>query len=138
MVELYGDSSALMKMVTQEKETPALTSFVTGENPWEEPVRWGTSFLGKTEVARAASRISPEAQVVAGQVIAHLWLAPIDRHIMDLAGLVAPKTLRTLDALHLATALTLGFPLVAYDQRLIQAAQEAGLTVYSPGMTTSQ
>jgi predicted nucleic acid-binding protein len=46
--------------------------------------------------------------------------------------------LRTLDALHLATALTLGFPLVAYDQRLIQAAREAGLTVYSPGMTTSE
>lgn len=89
-------------------------------------------------MTRAASRISPEAQVVAGQVMAHLWLTPIDRHIMDLAGLVAPKTLRTLDALHLATALTLGFPLVACDQRLIQAAREAGLTVYSPGITTSQ
>jgi len=127
-----------MKMVTREKETPALTSFVNGENPWGEPVRWGTSYLGKTEVTRAAARISAKAQEAAGRVISHLWLTPIDRHIIELAGLVSPSTLRTLDALHLATALKLGYPLVAYDQKLIQAARAAGLSVYSPGMTTSQ
>ena len=138
MVELYGDSSALMKLVTREKETPALMAFVNGENPWGEAARWGTSYLGKTEVTRAAARISAEAQEAAGQVISHLWFTPIDRHIIELAGQVSPSTLRTLDALHLATALKLGYPLVAYDQRLIQAARAAGLSVYSPGMTTSQ
>lgn len=138
MVALYGDSSALMKLVTREKETPALMAFVNGENPWGEAARWGTSYLGKTEVTRAAARISAEAQEAAGQVISHLWFTPIDRHIIELAGLVSPGTLRTLDALHLATALKLGYPLVAYDQGLIQAARAAGLTVYSPGMTTSQ
>lgn len=138
MVELYGASSALMKLVTREKETPALMAFVNGENPWGEAARWGTSYLGKIEVTRAAARISPEAQEAAGQVMSHLWFTPIDRHIIELAGLVSPSTLRTLDALHLATALKLGYPLVAYDQRLIQAARAAGLSVYSPGMTTSQ
>ena len=138
MVALYGDSSALMKLVTREKETPALMAFVNGENPWGEAARWGTSYLGKTEVTRAAARISAEAQEAAGQVISNLWFTPIDRHIIELAGLVSPSTLRTLDALQLATALKLGYPLVAYDQGLIQAARAAGLTVYSPGMTTSQ
>ncbi len=138
MVALYADSSAVMKMVTWETETPELTSFINGANPWREPARWGTSYLGKTEVTRAAARISPEAQEAAGQVIAHLWVTPIDRQVIELAGLVSPTHLRTLDALHLATVLTLGYPLVAYNQRLIQAARAAGLTVYSPGMTTSQ
>lgn len=138
MVALYADSSAVMKMVTREAETPALTSFIKGANPWHTPARWGTNLVGKVEVTRAAARISPAAQEAAGQVIAHLWFTPVDRQVIELAGLVSPTQLRTLDALHLASALTLGYPIVAYDQRLIRAARGAGLTVYSPGMTTSQ
>jgi predicted nucleic acid-binding protein len=49
-----------------------------------------------------------------------------------------PASLRTLDAIHVTTALWGGLDIIGYDNRLNEAAREAGLTVYSPGMSTSQ
>ena len=63
-------------------------------------------------------------------------LVPVDDAILDAAASLEPRELRTLDALHLATALSLGDDLGAmlvYDVRLASAAQHAGLTVVAPG-----
>ena len=62
-------------------------------------------------------------------------LLPLDEAVLARAKTIAPAQLRTLDAMHLATALSLGTDLavlVSYDDRLNDAAQAAGLTVLSP------
>lgn len=60
---------------------------------------------------------------------------PIEGHVLDSAALVEPLSLRTLDSIHLATALSLGDELdelITYDQRMIQAAEAVAMTVVSP------
>lgn len=90
------------------------------------------------ELHRAARR---EASIPAADVegvTRHVYSLILRSEIVSLASEVAPTSLRSLDALHLTSALRTRCDMVAYDQRLIQAATEAGITVYSPGMTTSQ
>jgi len=62
-------------------------------------------------------------------------LLPIDRAIVERAASIVPTELRSLHAVHLASALSVETGLtafVAYDNRLTAAAAEAGLTVVSP------
>ena len=63
-------------------------------------------------------------------------LIGIDDRILDAAGILEPRILRTLDAIHLATALTLGDDLdaiVTYDDRMTEAARLLGLSTVRPG-----
>ncbi len=72
----------------------------------------------------------------AERLLAESDLIRIDADTFDRAGTIQPSSLRTLDALHLAAAMTLGSDLsglVAYDDRLCSAAQDLGLPVASPG-----
>lgn len=95
-----------------------------------------TSELTATELRRAVGRRPPLPLRRADQVLATLALLPLDRPLVESAGVLAPPVLRSLDALHLATALRLGAGLdrmVTYDRRLAQAAAAAGLAVESPG-----
>lgn len=94
-----------------------------------------TSELGRVEVLRAAgpagSKVLTEARVILGDID----LAPLDRGVQDLASDIGDPPLRTLDALHLASAVLLRDELtafVAYDERLIGAAQSAGLPTTTP------
>ena len=67
-----------------------------------------------------------------------LSLVTLDRELLEVAGKLTPPTLRSLDAIHLATALTLREELeafVAYDERLLTAASDLGLPVASPGLS---
>lgn len=129
---IYLDSSALMKLVRREEETAALREWLD-LHP-EQPVV--TSELGRVEVLRAARRIGGQVLVEARAVVGDLDLVPLDRGVQDVACDIGDPLLRTLDALHLASALLLGEALtvlIAYDHRLADAAQAAGLVVARPG-----
>jgi predicted nucleic acid-binding protein len=129
---IYLDCSALMKLVRAESETEALQEWLALRP--EQPVV--TSELGRVEVLRAARRIGGRVLAEASLVVGDLDLVPLDRAVQDLACEIGQPLLRTLDALHLASALLLSEQLtafVAYDQRLTSAARAAGLVVVVPG-----
>ena len=126
---LYLDASAIVKLVRNEPESVALVHEVRSD-----PERV-SSALAWTEVVRAARRSRTRVDR-ATVVLEGIGLVPVDDGILRAAGGLAPTTLRTLDAIHLATALSIGedlTALVAYDDRLISAARRHGLTVRSPG-----
>lgn len=129
---IYLDSSALLKLVRREDETEALRGWLEAR-PEELAV---TSELGRVEVLRAARRLGGQVMLEARAVVGDLDLVPLDRAVQDVACELGDPPLRTLDALHLASALLLGADLtafVAYDQRLVEAAKAAGLPVSVPG-----
>jgi predicted nucleic acid-binding protein len=126
---LYLDSSAIVKLVAREPETPALVEAVRADPAvvssalaWAELIR---------AVRRARGRVDRAREVLGG-----IALAPIDEAILRGAGELSLAGLRTLDAIHLATALTLAediTALVTYDERLAEAAAAAGIAVTAPG-----
>lgn len=127
---LYVDSSALVKLVRTEAETAALATLLAGRD-------LAASSLARVEVVRAVRRAgSGELEMRrAEEVLATLFLVPLDDEILERASLLDPASLRSLDALHLATALMLAADLdafVAYDTSLVAAARAAGLTVVAP------
>lgn len=128
---LYLDPSALVKLVAPEPETPALLSRL-GLHP--DVV---SSALARVEVLRAVARAGGRAKQVkrARDVLARVTLCAVDDPILNAAATLAPLDLRSLDAIHLATALSLGADLdglVGYDHRLNAAAETLGLVVISP------
>jgi uncharacterized protein len=127
---LYLDSSALVKLVVAEAETPALRAFLAG---WPDRV---SSALAHVEVLRAVKRINagPAVHRRAVRVLARVALVRIDDGVLEAAARMAPQALRTLDALHLATARSLDglAGIVTYDLRLRRAAAHARLKVWSP------
>lgn len=132
---LYLDSSALVKLVLAEKESTALVERFAS---W--PVRV-SSELARVEVLRAVRRVSTDLAVEqrAREVIAGLHLLRIDDDVLDQAALLEPRTLRSHDALHLASALSLGRDLAAmavYDSALAAAASACGVEVVAPGLRT--
>lgn len=129
---IYLDASALMKLVRREAETEALGEWLNLRP--EQPMV--TSELGRVEVLRAARRVGELALAEARAVVGDLDLIPLDRAVQDVACDIGDPLLRTLDALHLASALLLGDALtafIAYDQRLADGAQATGLVVAAPG-----
>ena len=124
----YLDSTALVKLVVVEPGSAALRRFLEGRD-------MASSALSVTYVTRAVGRADPRAAGVARGVLDAVKLVAIDRELLELAGRIDPPTLRSLDAIHLATAGMFGEELdsfVAYDSGLIDAAAAAGLTVESP------
>jgi predicted nucleic acid-binding protein len=125
---LYADASALLKLVMREPETAAVAALLH-EGPevvssvvgWVETVLVAATGAGE-EGARRARRVLAEATILD-------LTTPIRERAAGLVGL------RTLDAIHLATALALGGALeglLTYDRRLAQAASAAGLPVLAP------
>jgi uncharacterized protein len=126
---LYLDSSAIVKLVTREPGTAELVRAVRTD---PEVV---SSALARTEVVRAVRRSGGRA-ARAEAVLERIALVHIDDGILRSAAHLVPTELRMLDAVHLATALSLAddvAALVTYDARLADAAAEAGLEVRSPG-----
>jgi predicted nucleic acid-binding protein len=128
MTLAYVDSSALVKLVLDERDAAPMRRW------YVEADRVVTSHVGAIETRRAVAR----KVVVSGHVDAVLRSVSIvllSPAIGLLAASLAPATLRTLDAIHLATALEIGPELdafVTYDGRLAAAAREAGLPVVQP------
>lgn len=128
----YLDASALVKLGTVEAETDALRAALSA---YDARV---TNRLATVEVARALARRGATTARLVGAVadaFTGLAIMELDHAIADAAGHIAPSTLRSLDAIHLASALTLApelEALVTYDARLADAARAAGLTVVTP------
>ena len=126
---LYLDSSAIVKLVSREPETTALVDVVR-----DDPALI-SSALSWTEVVRAVRR-GGGAIDRAETVLRGLAMVPIDEGIVRSAAALPPPALRTLVAIHLATALSLAGDvsrLITYDGRLAEAAAAAGVDVAAPG-----
>ncbi|WP_322780942.1 type II toxin-antitoxin system VapC family toxin [Frankia sp. Cas4] len=127
---IYLDSSAIVKLVRQESETDALRAWLAAN-----PMPLTASALARTEATQALIRTEPAALPVLRAVFAVLHQKPITDAVLDAAATLPDAMLRSLDAIHLATAEELAPVLtwfVAYDKRLVQAARSRGLPVASP------
>jgi predicted nucleic acid-binding protein len=126
---LYLDSSAIVKLVSREPGTPELVEALRAD---PETV---SSALAWTEVVRAVRRSGRRA-ARAEAVLERIGLVPVDDGILRSAAHLSPAGMRTLDAIHLATARTLEddlSALITYDARLAEAASATGLEVRAPG-----
>jgi uncharacterized protein len=122
----YLDASAFVKLVLPEAESAALDAALEA---WP---RKSSSALLEVEGPRAARRTNPLAYDAARALIGGMELVEIDADIRRAAAVLEDPGLRSLDAIHLATALSLGDrcgAFFAYDERLIAAARAHGLSV---------
>jgi predicted nucleic acid-binding protein len=125
----YLDSSAIVKLAAAEPESAALRQFLRRRH------RLASSALARTEVLRALMEDGPVAVRRGREVLQKISLIRITDWVLNLAGELKPVELRSLDAIHLATAQLLGNKLgrvVTYDQRLAAGARAHGMRVSSP------
>lgn len=126
----YFDSSALVKLVLAERESSVLAEYASAGSAVV------SSDLARTEAVRAVVRSDPSRTEDTLALLQRMTMVPLTPEVLDRAGRLAPASLRSLDAIHLACALTIGEDLdafVAYDERLLEAASALGLPVASPG-----
>jgi uncharacterized protein len=129
----YLDASAIVKLVLAEAETAPLYGFLR-----EAPDRI-SSVVAAVEVPRAVRRAGATARSMdrVDRVLARIDLLELDDPIRTRAAALDPVGLRTLDAIHVASALEIGSDvacLVTYDERQARAARSEGLVVFSPGV----
>ena len=125
----YLDSSAIVKLVVREPESAALSRYLRGRRPIV------ASALARVEVLRVSVSFGLPAQERARDVLSRLELIRINDRVLTLAGGLLPPELRSLDAIHLATASLLGDTLgkvVTYDARMADAARGLGWSVVAP------
>jgi uncharacterized protein len=128
---IYLDSAAVVKLAHAEQESAALRSWL-GERA---ETGWISSVLTEIESFRALARYAPEAVTRLPAILDQIDFIDLDPHIRILAQTAKPATVRSLDAIHLGTALHTRNSLtsfVTYDKRLLDAAHAAGLPVNSP------
>jgi len=128
----YVDSSALLKLAVREPETAALEADLAGRDGLV------ASRLAVVECRRAARRASHRRVLqTVDHILDAIYLIEVTPAILDDAAAADPPLLRSLDAIHLATALSVGDPLmevITYDRRFAEAARANGLTVVQPGL----
>lgn len=128
----YVDASALVKLVIFEPETATLRDAL------RTMTRRVSSRVANVEVLRAVEAKAPEQRERAQAVLAAVSVIELNAAIAARAARLRPAGLRALDAIHVATALSLGDAVsafVSYDQRQLQAARSAGLNGLDPGMS---
>lgn len=129
---IYLDTSAVVKLIRREAETDALADWLDTET--ETP--WVTSTLTEVELPRALRRTEPELLSSVPATIARLARYEIDEVVRAAAAAYSDPALRSLDAIHLATAhAVLGHWLtrfITYDDKLFGAARTLGLPVHAP------
>lgn len=126
---VYLDTSAFVKLVMPEPERPALVAHL---RRWTHAV---SAALLRTEALRAAVRSSPAAVLDTRRALRDMIFIDLTHDLLDQAGGLMPPQLRSLDAVHLAAALSLGDDLdelVTYDVRMATAAAACGLATSSP------
>ncbi|MBO0824908.1 MAG: type II toxin-antitoxin system VapC family toxin [Actinobacteria bacterium] len=130
MPATYLDSSAIVKLAVQEPESLELRRYLRRRRPVV------SSSLARTEVLRALLPAGGDAVAAGRKSLTRLDLVRISNVVLDEAGRLLPVHVRSLDAIHLATAGRLGSDLgviVTYDDRLAEAARELGHRVVMPG-----
>jgi predicted nucleic acid-binding protein len=133
---IYLDSAAIVKLVRREEHSAALASWLNQRS--DEPLV--ASSLVEVEVPRAIRRAAPQALMGVPAAIGRLYRLEIDATIRATAAAFEQPTLRSLDAIHLATAQVLAheagsLTFVTYDKRLLACAAEVGLPIASPGVS---
>lgn len=128
---VYLDTSALVKLAVPETESAPLRAFL------EEVPRRVTSVIAQIESLRAVRKraLGPAAEGQMEAVWRGLTWIVLSAEVRRAAGQLGPPELRSLDAIHLASALEIGPDLggmITYDARLAAAARAAGITVWAP------
>jgi uncharacterized protein len=127
----YADTSAVIKLLAEESHSKAFAAFYDSHADAE----WVSSALLRIEVTRAVGRAAPVLLPDARDLLTAFSYVAIDDEIVEVAMTEPDRALRSLDAIHLATARILGPDLdglVTYDTRLASAAKAAGLATLSP------
>jgi predicted nucleic acid-binding protein len=130
LTALYLDSSAFVKVVVEEAESAALRDHLAASGALRV-----SSALLRAEALRAVRHLGPDALAAVREGSRRIDLVAIDDRILDSAGIIEPRVMRTRDAIHLATALALGDDLdavVTYDERMAEAAKLVGLATAMP------
>ncbi len=130
MTVAYVDASAIVKLIVAEAESEALVLSLGGYDAYV------TSVIAQVEVPRVVRRtgLDPDL-VVTNDVLSRFATVVLDRSVIDIARDIDPARIRTLDAIHLASAISLGIEdlvFVAYDERCLEGAGHAGLATSSP------
>ncbi len=125
----YIDSSAIVKLIAREPESAALRRFLKRRRTLV------ASALAQTEVSRAFLPLGEPFLRKARDVLDRIELVRVNRQVLRDAAVLEPVTLRSLDAIHLATAAlfadTLG-GLITYDGQMMEAAGSYGWSVNAP------
>jgi len=130
-VRTYLDTSALIKLVVAEPESPSLRTYL-GTIPDDTLF---TAALTRTELIRAVRRIDAAAITRSRQLLGGLATVNLTNSLLDAAALLAPPLLRSLDAIHLAAAQRAGADLravITYDTRMADAAELLAIAVIAP------
>ena len=125
----YVDSSAIVRLIVREAETDALRRHLVHRD------RLVSSALARAEVMRAVLPLDAATQQRGREVLRAVNFVRISERVLDDAGALLPPTLRTLDAIHVATAALFGETLdqvITYDERMSAAAKTNDMTVSAP------
>jgi predicted nucleic acid-binding protein len=128
---IYLDTSAFVKLIWSERETPALQAFLAEQ----EPLLLSSSLL-LVEARRAVLREDAAQLPRADLLLSRIGQVGVTRAVLEAASRLPDPSVRSLDAIHVATALQLRpdlDALVTYDRRLAAAAERQGLPVTGPG-----
>lgn len=129
MPATYLDSSAIVKLVVDEPESAALRRYLRRRRPLV------SSALARAEVLRAVLLEGEDGVARARDVLSAVELIRVNDRVLTAAGVLRPEDLRSLDAIHLATAQQLDSDLgrlVSYDEKLLAAASLLGLSTHAP------
>lgn len=129
MAAVYLDSSAIVKLAVREPESDALRAYLRSRRPWV------SSAMARTEVLRALLVGGEEAVAAGRRVLARCDLVRVNDRVLNVAGTIEPPELRSLDAVHLATAERLRdeiSEIVVYDERLAAVGLQRGFRVSAP------
>ena len=134
---IYIDTSAAVKLVRRETQSEELSLWIRGQlSP-----HFVSSVIIEVELPRATRRSAPTDLARAGEVLDGIGIVTLSPAIVARAAGFDERELRSLDAIHLATAEHvantaksefLGF--LGYDVRLLEAARKVGLPVLAPGL----
>ena len=129
MAATYLDSSALVKLAVEEPESAALRRYLRRRRPVV------SSALARTEVLRSLLLEGDEALARGRSVLDRVELIRVNDRILNAAAMLLPVKVRSLDAIHLATARQLETDLgrvVTYDERMLNAASQLGIRTAAP------